>query len=145
MLEDNPYGLLRYEGDPLPTLRSLDGGEFVIYLGTFSKILSPGMRLGWAVAPAPVLAKMNVGKQAADLCSSSMAQHFVGAYFEAGGWQDYVRTLIEVYRRRRDTMLDALAEHLPARRRSGRGRRAGSSSGRRCPTTSTPPTCLRAR
>ena len=51
VLEDNPYGLLRYEGEPLPTLRSLDGGEFVIYLGTFSKILSPGIRLGWAAAP----------------------------------------------------------------------------------------------
>ena len=53
VLEDNPYGLLRYEGEPLPTLRSLDGGEFVIYLGTFSKILSAGLRLGWTVAPAP--------------------------------------------------------------------------------------------
>jgi 2-aminoadipate transaminase len=51
VLEDNPYGLLRYEGDPLPTLYSLDGGEYVIYLGTFSKILSPGLRLGWAAAP----------------------------------------------------------------------------------------------
>ena len=51
VLEDNPYGLLRYEGEPLPTLHSLDGGEFVIYLGTFSKILSAGLRLGWAVAP----------------------------------------------------------------------------------------------
>ena len=61
---------------------SLDGGEFVIYLGTFSKILSPGIRLGWAVAPRPVLEKMNLGKQAADLCSSSMTQHFVAAYFE---------------------------------------------------------------
>src|SRR5438045_4309154 len=54
VLEDNPYGLLRYEGNPLPTLRSLDGGEFVIYAGTFSKILSPGLRLGWAAAPRPV-------------------------------------------------------------------------------------------
>src|SRR5947208_11440235 len=84
VLEDNPYGLLRYEGDPLPTLRSLDGGEFVIYLGTFSKILSPGVRLGWAAAPGPVLDKMNVGKQAADLCSSSFTQLFVAAYFEQG-------------------------------------------------------------
>jgi 2-aminoadipate transaminase len=114
VLEDNPYGLLRYEGEPLPTLRALDGGEFVIYLGTFSKILSPGIRLGWAVAPRPVLAKMNIGKQAADLCSSSMTQHFVAAYFESGRWQEYVRSLTEIYRRRRDTMLDALAEHFPA-------------------------------
>jgi 2-aminoadipate transaminase len=114
VLEDNPYGLLRYEGEPLPTLRKLDGGEFVIYLGTFSKILSPGIRLGWAVAPRPVLAKMNIGKSSADLCSSSMTQHFVAAYFAEERWQDYVRSLTEIYRRRRDTMLDALAEHLPA-------------------------------
>ena len=113
VLEDNPYGLLRYEGSPLSTLRALDGGEFVIYAGTFSKILSPGVRLGWAAAPAPVLQRMNVGKQASDLCSSSISQYFVGAYFDSGAWQGYVRSLIEIYRRRRDVMLDALAEHLP--------------------------------
>jgi 2-aminoadipate transaminase len=113
VLEDNPYGLLRYEGDPVPTLRALDGGEFVIYLGTFSKILSPGVRLGWAVAPRPVLDKLNLGKQSADLCSSAMTQHFVAAYFESGRWDDYLRSLTEIYRRRRDTMLDALADHLP--------------------------------
>ncbi len=113
VLEDNPYGLLRYEGTPLPTLRALDGGEFVIYAGTFSKILSPGMRLGWSIAPAPVLAKMNVGKQGTDLCSSSVSQYFVSAYFESGPWETYVRSLIEIYRRRRDVMLDSLAEHFP--------------------------------
>jgi 2-aminoadipate transaminase len=113
VLEDNPYGLLRYEGDPLPTLYALDGGEFVVYLGTFSKILSPGIRLGWAAAPRPVLEKMNLGKQGADLCSSSLTQHFVAAFFATGRWESYVRSLAEVYRRRRDVMLDALAEHLP--------------------------------
>ncbi len=113
VLEDNPYGLLRYEGDPLPTLYALDGGEFVVYLGTFSKILSPGLRLGWTTAPAPVLEKMNLGKQAADLCSSSMTQHFVAAYFEAGPWDEYVASLRDIYRARRDVVLDALAEHLP--------------------------------
>jgi 2-aminoadipate transaminase len=112
VLEDNPYGLLRYEGEQLPTLRSLDD-EFVVYASTFSKILSPGVRLGWAVAPAPVLAKMNIGKQASDLCSSSISQYFVGAYFDSGPWENYVRSLIEIYRRRRDVMLDALAEHFP--------------------------------
>ena len=112
VLEDNPYGLLRYEGTPLPTLRSLDE-EFIIYAGTFSKILSPGVRLGWACAPAPVLAKMNLGKQAADLCSSSISQYFVSAYFESGPWEEYVRSVNEIYRRRRDVMLDALAEHFP--------------------------------
>jgi 2-aminoadipate transaminase len=113
VLEDNPYGLLRYEGNPLPTLRALDGGEFVIYSSTFSKILSPGVRLGWTAAPAPVLEKLNIGKQASDLCSSSISQYFVGAYFDSGPWEDYVRSLIEIYRRRRDVMLDALAEHFP--------------------------------
>ncbi len=112
ILEDNPYGLLRYEGDPLATLFSLER-DFVIYASTFSKILSPGVRLGWAVAPAPVMAKMSVGKQASDLCSSSISQYFVSAYFESGPWEDYVRSLIEIYRRRRDVMLDALAEHFP--------------------------------
>jgi 2-aminoadipate transaminase len=113
VLEDNPYGLLRFDGTPLPTLRSIDRGEYVIYASTFSKILSPGVRLGWAAAPRPVLQKMNIGKQASDLCSSSIAQFFVAAYFEAGPWEDYVRSLIEIYRRRRDVMLDALAEHFP--------------------------------
>ncbi len=112
VLEDNPYGLLRYEGERLPTLHSLDD-EFVIYASTFSKILSPGVRLGWAAAPAPILAKMQIGKQGSDLCSSSISQYFVTAYFEAGPWDDYVRSLLEIYRRRRDVMLDALAEHFP--------------------------------
>ncbi|MBV9837328.1 MAG: PLP-dependent aminotransferase family protein [Solirubrobacterales bacterium] len=112
VLEDNPYGLLRYEGEPLPTLHSLDD-EFIVYASTFSKILSPGVRLGWAAAPAPILEKMNIGKQGSDLCSSSISQCFVSAYFDSGPWDEYVRSLVEIYRRRRDVMLDALAEHFP--------------------------------
>jgi 2-aminoadipate transaminase len=122
VLEDNPYGLLRYEGQPLPTLYSLDaadadrGGkaDFVIYLGTFSKILSPGIRLGWAVAPRPVLEKLNLGKQGADLCSSSMTQLFVARYFDEHDWRGYLEQLRGLYRRRRDVMFQALAEHLGA-------------------------------
>jgi 2-aminoadipate transaminase len=113
VLEDNPYGLLRYEGSPQPTLRSLDGGVYVMYLGTFSKILSPGIRLGWVVAPPPVLEKINLGKQAADLCTSTLTQLFVRFYFEQGIWRDYVDSLNEVHRARRDAMLDALAEFFP--------------------------------
>jgi 2-aminoadipate transaminase len=113
VLEDNPYGLLRYEGDPLPPLFALDGGEYVLYLGTFSKILSPGIRLGWLAAPAPVLAKVKLGKQAADLCSSSLTQKLVDAYFEQGRWRRYIADLSVLYRERRDTMLDALAEFFP--------------------------------
>jgi 2-aminoadipate transaminase len=129
VLEDNPYGLLRYEGEPLPTLYSLDAAnagaegasDLVIYLGTFSKILSPGLRLGWAVAPRAVLEKLNLGKQGADLCSSPMTQLFVAAYFSEraadGGpeWLAYVERLKTLYRRRRDVMLEALAEHFGER------------------------------
>jgi 2-aminoadipate transaminase len=114
VLEDNPYGLLRYEGLPQPTLRELDGGVYVMYLGTFSKILSPGIRLGWVLAPPPVLEKINLGKQAADLCSSTLSQLMVTAYFEQANWRDYIESVAETYRARRDTMLDALAEHFPA-------------------------------
>src|SRR4051794_14610882 len=113
VLEDNPYGLLRYEGEPPSPLFALDGGVYVMYLGTFSKILSPGIRLGWVVAPPPVLEKITVGKQATDLCTSTLSQLMVQAYFEEGRWRDYIESLTEIYRARRDTMLDALADHFP--------------------------------
>ena len=120
VLEDNPYGMLRYEGDALPTLRSLevpagslDDNDFIVYTGTMSKILSPGVRVGWLLAPRPVMAKLILGKQSADLCSSSLAQHFVASYFAAGDWRPYVDELRDLYRRRRDVILEALAEHLP--------------------------------
>lgn len=113
ILEDNPYGQLRFEGEPLPTLYSLDDDHNVIYLGTFSKIISPGIRLGWLVAPSPLLQKFNLGKQAADLCPSTLAQKIVNRYFRDFRWQDYVEKTTEVYRRRRDAMLEALAEYFP--------------------------------
>ena len=121
VLEDNPYGMLRYEGEALPTLRSLevpagstDDNDFVIYTGTMSKILSPGVRVGWLVAPRPLLRKLILGKQSSDLCSSTLAQHFVAAYFATADWRGYVDELRDLYHRRRDVILDSLAEHLPA-------------------------------
>jgi 2-aminoadipate transaminase len=114
VVEDNPYGLLRYGGEPLPPLYQLDGGDFVIYLGTFSKILSAGIRLGWVVAPPPVLEKIVLGKGATDLCTSSLTQFFVRDYFAEGRWRRYVEDLVDIYRGRRDTMLAALAEFFPA-------------------------------
>jgi 2-aminoadipate transaminase len=113
VVEDNPYGLLRFGGEPLPPLYQLDGGDYVIYIGTFSKILSPGIRLGWAVAPPPVMEKIVLGKQAADLCTSTLTQFFVREYFAEGRWREYVSSLVEIYRGRRDTMLAALREHFP--------------------------------
>jgi 2-aminoadipate transaminase len=114
VIEDNPYGLLRFGGEPLPTLFQLDGGDFVVYIGTFSKILSPGIRLGWAVAPPPVMDKLVLGKQAADLCTSTLTQHFVREYFSEGRWREYIAGLVELYRGRRNTMLAALRDHFPA-------------------------------
>ena len=144
VVEDNPYGLLRFGGEPLPPLYQLDGGDFVLYIGTFSKILSPGIRLGWAVAPPPVMEKIVLGKQAADLCTSTLTQYFVREYFAEGRWREYVESLIGIYRHRRDAMVAALAEFFP-QGRPGPNRRAASSSGRRCPSSSTPATCWRGR
>lgn len=114
VVEDNPYGLLRFSGEQLPPLYQLDGGDFVIYIGTFSKILSPGIRLGWAVAPPPVMEKIVLGKQATDLCTSTLTQYFVREYFAEGRWGRYIEELVGIYRRRRDTMVNALEEHFPA-------------------------------
>jgi 2-aminoadipate transaminase len=114
VVEDNPYGLLRYEGDPQPPLYQLDGGDYVIYVGTLSKILSPGIRLGWAVAPPPVMEKIALGKQATDLCTSTLAQYFALEYFGEGRWREYVDSLCDIYRSRRDAMLEALERHFPA-------------------------------
>jgi 2-aminoadipate transaminase len=113
VVEDNPYGLLRFGGEPLPPLYQLDGGDFVIYIGTFSKILSPGIRLGWAVAPPPVMEKVVLGKQASDLCTSTLTQYFVREYFAEGRWREYIESLVGIYRDRRDAMLEALHTHFP--------------------------------
>jgi len=113
VIEDNPYGLLRFGGESVPPLYQLDGGDFVIYIGTFSKILSPGIRLGWAVAPPPVMEKVVLGKQASDLCTSTLTQYFVREYFGAGRWSDYVESVSGIYRSRRDAMIEALGRHFP--------------------------------
>jgi 2-aminoadipate transaminase len=116
ILEDNPYSLLRYEGEVVPTLRSLDRHERVAYLGTFSKIFSPGVRVGWIEAPKPILQRINLMKQAADLCSSPFMQLLVTRFFtEDGGddWKAWVDRLCDIYRERRDAMVEAIEEHFP--------------------------------
>jgi 2-aminoadipate transaminase len=111
VVEDNPYGMLRFEGAPSPTLRSLDEGR-VIYLGTLSKIFSAGMRIGWIAAPHPILEKLLLAKQSADLCTSSFTQMVAHRYFTEEDWRGQVQQLLEFYRGRRDAMLGALEEHL---------------------------------
>jgi 2-aminoadipate transaminase len=113
VIEDNPYGLLRYDGEPTEPLYKLDGGDYVVYLGTFSKILSPGIRVGWLCAPPPVMEKIILGKQASDLCTSTLTQYFVAEYFAEGRWREYLDDLVDIYRARRDAMLEALERHFP--------------------------------
>lgn len=111
VVEDNPYGLLRFEGDPAPTLRSLDEGR-VIYLGTLSKIFSAGMRIGWIAAPHSILEKLLLAKQSADLCTSSFTQRVAHLYFAREDWRGQIGQLVEIYRERRNVMLEALEEFL---------------------------------
>ncbi len=112
LIEDNPYGLLRFEGESLPPLKSFEP-ESVVYLGTLSKILSAGMRLGWFVAPAPITEKLLLAKQSADLCTSSLTQRLAHAYFATQDWRGVIEKLVQIYRRRRNTMLEALEEFFP--------------------------------
>jgi len=111
VVEDNPYGMLRFEGDPEPTLRSLDEGR-VVYLGTLSKIFSAGMRIGWVAAPHPILEKLLMAKQSADLCTSSFTQRIAHLYFAEEDWRGQLRQLVEIYRERRNALLSALEEFL---------------------------------
>jgi len=111
VVEDNPYGMLRFDGTPSPTLRSLDESR-VIYLGTLSKIFSAGMRIGWIAAPHPILDKLLLAKQSADLCTSTFTQMVAHSYFTEEDWRGQVKQLLEYYRGRRDAIMDALEEHL---------------------------------
>lgn len=113
IVEDNPYGMLRFDGEPLPTLRSLDR-QNVIYLGTVSKVFSPGVRVGWAVAEPGVLQRLVLAKEAADLCGSQFTMLVTERYFGGELWRRNLGALVQTYRSRRDAMLTALEEHFPS-------------------------------
>ncbi|MGB4440945.1 MAG: PLP-dependent aminotransferase family protein [Coriobacteriia bacterium] len=112
VIEDDPYGRLRFEGGHALPLRALD--DEVIYLGTFSKIFAPGLRLGWTIAPRPILAKFLLAKQAADLCGSAFAQATAERYFADTRWRKTLQTLTSAYAERRDAMIASLEEFFPA-------------------------------
>ena len=111
ILEDNPYGMLRFEGEPLPCLRTLDP-ENVIYLGTVSKVFSPGVRVGWALAEQSVIQRLVLAKEAADLCGSSFTMLVTERYFAGDRWRANLGSLVDLYRSRRDAMSESLAEHF---------------------------------
>lgn len=112
VLEDNPYGLLYFDEPPPNALRSLES-DGVVYLGTFSKTLAPGLRVGWAVAPHAIREKLILANEAAILSPSSFSQLVVSEYLATANWQAQIATFRGVYHERRDALLSALGEHLP--------------------------------
>lgn len=111
VVEDNPYGLLTLDSDPLPAMRSFD--DEVIYLGSFSKIFAPGFRVGWVVAPHAVREKLVLAQESATLCPPVFSQFAISNYLATTDWRRQIVEFRDMYRERRDTMLDALEESMP--------------------------------
>ncbi len=112
VIEDNPYGLLGFDGEPMRALRA-DDADAVVYLGTFSKTFAAGIRVGWAAAPAAIRDKLVLAAESAVLCHSSFAQLTVREYLATQPWREQIKTFRELYRERRDATLDALAAVMP--------------------------------
>ena len=112
IIEDNPYGLLGFDSEPLRALRA-DDDHGVVYLGSFSKTIAAGLRVGWALAPAGIRDKLVLAAEAAVLCNSSLAQLMVGEYLASQPWLEQIKVFRELYRERRDAMLDTLGAMMP--------------------------------
>jgi DNA-binding transcriptional MocR family regulator len=112
VLEDDPYGLLGFEGEPPRAIRA-DDADGVIYLGSFSKTIASGLRVGWAVAPHGVREKLVLAAEAAMLCPSNYAQLTVSEYLATQPWREQIKTFQEVYRERRDALLESLQALMP--------------------------------
>ena len=113
VVEDNPYGELRFDGESLPSLKSLDTKGLVIYLGTFSKIFCPGYRLGWTSAAPKILEKFNICKQGADLQASTISQMEVNKFMEMYDLDAHVEKIKACYVKRRDLMIKTMEEEFP--------------------------------
>ncbi len=113
VLEDDPYALLGFDGIVPRALRA-DDADGVLYLGSFSKTLASGLRVGWVVAPHGVREKLVLAAEASVLCPSELSQLAVSAYLGEHPWWDQVKVFRELYRERRDALLDAMAGQLPA-------------------------------
>lgn len=112
VLEDNPYGLLYFDGAPPHAMRSVET-DGVIYLGTFSKTFAPGLRLGWAVAPHAIREKLILANESAVLSPSAFTQYVISEYFEHSDWRAQIETFRGVYRERKEALTSSLAESLP--------------------------------
>ena len=112
IVEDSPYRELRYEGEHIPTMYSLDPDR-VIHLGSFSKIFAPGFRLGWAIAHPDILDKIYVCKQSLDLCPPIFDQYVAAEFLRSGRLDANLQKSIALYKRKRDLLLSQLEEHMP--------------------------------
>ncbi|MGN6598035.1 MAG: PLP-dependent aminotransferase family protein [Actinomycetes bacterium] len=112
VLEDDPYGLLGFDGEPLRALRA-DDPEHVIYLGSFSKTFAPGFRVGWALAPHAVREKLVLAQESATLCPPTFSQLALSTYLSTSDWRGQIKDFREMYRERRDATLAALDDYLP--------------------------------
>ncbi|MER7423264.1 PLP-dependent aminotransferase family protein [Nonomuraea rubra] len=112
IIEDNPYGLLGFDGEPMRALRA-DNPDGVVYLGSFSKTLAPGFRVGWALAPHAIREKLVLAMESAVLSHSSFTQLAVGQYLATQPWHEQIKSFRELYRERRDALLDALESLMP--------------------------------
>lgn len=108
ILEDNPYGDLRFSGEPIPSIKSFDEDGSVIYIGSFSKIVAPGMRVGFALAPQPLIAKMTVGKQCEDVHTNILAQMIIEQFITNNDVEAHIAKIAEIYRRKSQLMLDCM-------------------------------------
>jgi DNA-binding transcriptional MocR family regulator len=113
LLEDDPYGLLGFDGEPPRAIRA-DDAEGVIYLGSFSKTIASGLRVGWAVAPHGVREKLVLAAESAVLCPSNYAQLTVSEYLATQPWRDQISTFRDLYRERRDALLDSMTSLFPS-------------------------------
>ncbi|MFL6124223.1 PLP-dependent aminotransferase family protein [Actinophytocola sp.] len=113
VVEDNPYGLLGFDGQTYPSLRSMDPDN-VVYLGSFSKTFAAGLRVGWALAPHAVREKLVLAAESAALCPPALNQMIVSRYLTSHDWKGQIKSFQSAYRERRDAMLSALEQHMPA-------------------------------
>ncbi len=112
ILEDNPYGDLRVSGEDIPSIKSFDEDGIVIYAGSFSKLLAPGIRVGYIVAPSPIVAKMTVGKQASDVHTPVFSQMLVDKWMEQNDVNAHIEKIRDIYRRKLNLMCDLIDSEL---------------------------------
>ncbi len=112
ILEDNPYGMTRFAGEPIPSIKTLDKDGLVIYSGTFSKVLSPGIRVGYVCAPKPVIQKIVVCKQVSDVHTNILAQMICHEFMTKYNWSEHLKMLPAVYRKKCELMLSEMDKHF---------------------------------